>query len=113
MDAEAQVALLRSVAVPAVHGGDTDATMASERGELRRDLQAELPCRHDDEDARTAHRAVDALEQWQRESAGLARTRLRLRDDVTSRAQQRDDLLLDGGELAPAERFHGTVELRM
>ena len=113
VDAKAEVTLLRSVAVTSVRRGDADATVASERGDLRRDLQAELAGRHDDEDARTAHRAVDALEQWQRESAGLARTRLRLRDDVASRAQQRDDLFLDGGELAPAERLHGTVELRM
>src|SRR5206468_5907566 len=109
----AELALLRAVAVAAVDGGDADAAVPAKGREVARDLQAELAGGHDDEHERSACGSVHALEQRQCERAGLPGTGLRLPDDIAASAQQRDDLVLDGGELDPAKRLYGPAEVWM
>ncbi len=108
-----KVPFLRAVTVAAVQSGDADAPEPTEPREVAGDLQAQLARGHDHEDERAARGTDDPLEERERERSRLPRAGLCLRDDVTTRSQQRDDPLLDDGELRPAERLHGAVELRM
>jgi len=75
------------------------------------DLLAELACGYDDQRERRAGAPDDALEDRQRESAGLAGAGLRLGEEVAARTEWRYRELLDGREGGPAELLHSTVEI--
>ena len=102
------------VAVPdaSIEGDDPYRAAAPEGLDFGGDLRAQLARGHDDEREGRGRAAVDALEDGQREGAGLPGAGLRLGKEVATRAQVRDRELLDGRERGPAERSCRPVEVR-
>ena len=82
--AAAKGVFLRPVADAAVESDDAHAAELSQDLDLAGDLLAKLPRGYDDEGERRSGASLDALEDREREGAGLAGAGLRLREEIAA-----------------------------
>src|SRR6267143_3113771 len=82
--------LLRAIGNATVDRDLVRVPVLSDRSELARYLQRELPRGYDDQRLRAFEPRIDLLEDRDRERGGLSRARLRLREEVTALLQSGD-----------------------